>query len=551
MNKMDRTISRATGNGGRGSGEESESSGGLLRGLSIFSLIVFAITFAIMYNLFPHFTQNVVFDGVIRNGWYIVPFVLLVYGMIRFGLRNKGDMIRGDLGKHRRPLSLFVFGGVVYLLWCAFVYTSTDYVLYHSYASSFTSRPGLIPSSPAFTRFTPRENACNDIANSISTTGEHVDCDYSAAMITPRGFAWVAPIVPRGVLNTFWNNNPGFMVLDDSAAADLDSAKRLTRIDDEQKVGPGMEWFDNLQYALAKNDFFSNYDTPHYLPLDDSKPDKLSLIVPKIKYGMFWRLPYWGGVVIVHSDGRLEDLTAEKAMADPRLKGKWIYPLALTRLYIQIQNYGLGWGPATPFVWIAGKLEIEHLQGNNQFPFVTQGNDGKPYLVTATKGQGSARGLYRMYFTDASTGVTTFHQFGTHEVVYGAGAAKERLTNIQGYQWYHSGDKGGNGVMIAVEPVYIVRPNDPTLYWKFTITNVNYSGISATAVANSARPDDIKVFPVRADYESWLKGNNVSPASAPAISAAGTSVRDEVLSKIEGMTRELNSLRGLVQSLPK
>lgn len=156
-----------------------------------------------------------------------------------------------------------------------------------------------------------------------------------------------------------------------------------------------------------------------------------------------------------------------------------------------------------------------------------------------------------MYFTDASTGVTTFHQFGQHEVVYGAGAAKARLTNIQGYQWHHEGEKGGTGTIIAIEPVYVVRPNDPTLYWKFTITNVTYSGISATAVANSAQPDDIKVFPHRQDYESWLKGNNVSPASATAVSAAGASVRDEVLSKIEGMTRELNSLRGLVQSLPK
>ncbi len=550
MNQIPRNI-RATGNGGGGKAavpdERPHGTGGFWWK---FNVIVLAITFGFFYWIFPHLTQNVVFDMILRNGWYFIPGFFLALAALRFGTRNREDLMSGELGKHRRPISVLVTAGTAFVLWCAFVWTSTDYLIYKTYGSSFTARAGLIPSSPEFTRFTPKANACNDIGNSISTSGEHVDCSYAAPMVTSKGFSWVAPIVPRGLWNTLFVNNPGFLVLDDSAGSYANPSKRLVRIDDEQKVGPGMEWFDNLQYKLAHNDFFANYDTPHYLPLDDSKPDKLSLVVPKIKY-FLWRLPYWGGVVIVHSDGRLEDLDAEKAVADPRLKGKWIYPLALSRLYISIQNYGLGWGLLTPFVTIQGNLEIEQLSSGNQFPFLTQGADNKPYLVTATRGQGSARGLYRMYFTDASTGVTTFHQFGQHEVVYGAGAAKARLTNIQGYQWHHEGEKGGTGTIIAIEPVYVVRPNDPTLYWKFTITNVTYSGISATAVANSAQPDDIKVFPHRQDYESWLKGNNVSPASATAVSAAGASVRDEVLSKIEGMTRELNSLRGLVQSLPK
>jgi hypothetical protein len=515
-----------------------------------FNLIALGITFVVMYELFPYFTQNVVFNGILRNGWEFGPFAVIAYLALRYYRRNREGMNKLELGAHRRPISMLVFALVLTGIWTVFVHTSTDYFTYKVFASGFVSRNGLIPSSPSSVRFTPRENACNDIANSISTTGEHIDCKLVAPIITNHGFGYVAPITPNGTINTFVMQNPGFMMLDDSLSVDSDPEKRLRRIDEVQQVGPGMEWFDNLAYALAKNDFFANYDAPHYLALDDSKPDKLTLVVPKIKYSWLWRLPYWGGIVLVHSNGVLEDLTAEKAIVDPRLKGKWIYPLALVRHYIEIQNYGLGWGIVTPYVYISGKLEIEQLPGSNQFPFVSQGLDGKTYLVTATKGQGSARGLLRMYFTDASTGVGEFHQFGTHEVVYGAGASKDRLTNIPNYQWYHEGEKGGTGQIVAIEPVYVVRPNDPVLYWKYTITNVKNSGISATAVANSSRPDEIKVFTHRADFDSWLHGNEISTSVVGAVSGSKSGVRDELLGDIESLVRQLNVLRTHVESLP-
>ena len=271
------------------------------------------------------------------------------------------------------------------------------------------------------------------------------------------------------------------------------------------------------------------------MALDPEKQETLTAVVPKVKYSMFFRLPYWGGVVIVHASGKVEDLNAEQAMADPRLAGKWIYPISLARTYVLVQNYASSGGIFSSFGRFAGKLEVERLQGDNQFPFLTQGSDKRPYLVTATKGEGSAAGLFRMYYVDAASGVGSFHEFTSHEVIYGAGGAMKRVSNIPGFQWRHEGDKESSGVAVPIEPVYIVRPNDPNLYWKFTVTNVSHSGISATLVSLASRPDEFKVFTKRADFEAWLQGKAATP-EAPTVKTDGVGI-----APLMKQIRELNT----------
>ncbi len=458
--------------GGRGADPVEPEKNTGRRKVLIVNAVVLAITGIVMYQLFPRFTQNFVFDVVLRNGWYSVPFVALLWGAWRYyraHVHGTSSAVRAR--DHRRPLAVLATLTVLYVLWALFVYAGTDYLTYRTYAANFTERKGLIPTAPESVRFTPLLNACTDIGNSVSSTGEQVECKYVRPIVGEQNFGYAAPITPSGVFNVFTMQNPGFLYLDDSASVAQDPRKRLARLDDVQKVGPGMEWFDNLEYALAKADFFANYDTPHYLVLNPAQPRKLTLVAPKIKYGYLWRLPYWGGVTLVHSDGTIENLNPTQALADKRLKDQWIFPESLARSYVALQNYRAGYGLLTPFVRVAGKLAIEPLPGDNQFPFVTRGADKKTYLVTATRGEGAAQGLFRMYYMNAWNGEGSFHQFDAHEVVYGAGASRERLTNIPGYQWYRGGEKS-SGTIVAIEPVYIVRPNDNTLYWKYTITNI-------------------------------------------------------------------------------
>ncbi len=530
------------------------------RSVWIYNIVVLAVALTIMYFLFPQLTKRVVFDVGLRNGWYALPVMLWLHALWRYAAKNDAlsDMLGMNFAPHRRAIGIFLTTASLIAVWGIAVFNYTDYLVYKMYASGFTARDVLVPSAPDFVRFTPLENACTDIGNSISSTGEHVECSHVQPIITEHGFGYAAPITPSGGWNTFFEKNPGFLLLDDAHEVNNDPKKRLVRINETQEIGQGMEWFDNLNYILARTDFFANFDTPHFLALDASQPHKLTLVVPKIKYGMLFRLPYWGGDVLVHANGKVEDLSAEEARKDPRLAGKWIYPISLARKYVHLQNYAAGHGIYTPFARLSGMLEIEKLEGGNQFPLLTQGNDGKTYLVTATKGQGSATGLFRMYFVDAATGDGTFHQFKTDEVVYGARAASLRITNIPGYQWYHKGkgDKESSGNMIATEPVYVVRANDPTLYWKYTITNVQHSGISATAVANASKPDEITPFKTRDEFEAWKRGTVVASVAAPAASAApvgqlGQPGRREIEQLIQGIQTQLGELQKRVQALPQ
>ncbi|MES2931151.1 MAG: hypothetical protein V4682_00445 [Patescibacteria group bacterium] len=510
--------------------------------VALVNLAVTGVVLVGMYFLFPSILQDLVFDLGIRKGWYVLPW--LIVGAVALSYyRNHPGIGPHNVAEHRRPLAVLVTLVVLAAIANIGVFATFDLMAYRLEVGRFAPRQGLIPASVEATRFTPRANACTDMSNSVSATGEHVDCKYVQPMITDHGFGYVAPITPSGIINTFLSKNPGFLRLDDAASVNGDPTRRLVRIDERQEVGQGMHWFDDVKYVLARTDFFASYDTPHFLALDPTTPDVLTLVVPKIKYRYF-RFPYWGGVVLIHSDGRVENLSADEAMKDPRLAGKWIYPLSLARRYVKLQNYAAGHGIMTPFVRLVGKFQIEDIPGNNEFPLLTRGADGRTYLVTATKGEGSAKGLFRMYFTDATTGRTTYHQFGSHEVVYGVGASLDRITNIPGYQWRH----GDTGVMEAIEPVYIVRQHDPTLYWKFTITNLDHSGISATAVANASRPDDVRVFTRRADFEAWLRGTETGPSGQGA-QQQGTP-EQAMLATLAGLEAQLKTLREQVTALP-
>jgi hypothetical protein len=476
-------------------------------GVYLFDAAMILLAVGVMYWIFPDFVQDVLFDIVIRNLILVLPVAILAYLAYRLFI--------GKYRNKRRLITSMVFVAILGLVWDVGIIFTRDYFVFNEYGE-YKGRAKLVEVSPETVRFTPLQNACTDLGNSISTSSEHVECDNVQSIVTRDGhFGYAAPITPSGFFQTFMMKNPGFMVYDDSLAANDDPKLRIRRINEPQQIGIDMEWFDNLDRALVLTDFFANYEKPHYLALDPKRPNRLTAVVAKIKYSFFFQLPYWAGVVLVHPDGTIEDLSKEKALKDARLKDQWLYPLSLERKYVQLQDYATGYGAVSPLVRVPGKLEIEELPGDNKFPFLIQGSDGHPYLVTATKGEGSARGLFRMYFRNAHTGEGTYHEFKQDEVIYGASAALDRVTNLPGYTWYRERDKSSSGNMIAVEPVYIMRPGESTLYWKFTVTNREFAGISATVIAPASRPDDMKIFRTRAEFEAWKRGETIEPNATP------------------------------------
>lgn|GEM_PF-4990161 len=488
-----------------------------------------ALALILIYWIFPDFVQNIVFDLGIRKMALFLPVIPLGYLAWRYA--------HNEYKSHRRMVTGIVMLGVFSVVWYLGVGFTRDYFVYLAYGE-YQQRDGLVQVERNAVRFTPLQNACVDLANAINISSEHVECANVRPILSMGNrFGYVAPITPSGFLQTFAMNNPGFQILDDSVGP----KQRIRRIDDPQAIGVGMEWFDNLQRKLVLSDFFANYEKPHYLALDLKNPDKLTAVVSKIKYSHFFQLPYWAGVVLVHSDGKIEDLTKEAVLKDPRLKNQWVYPMELDQRYVNAQDYKVGWGPLSPLVRVPGKLEIEKLPGNNQFPFLTQGADGQPYLVTATKGEGSARGLFRMYYRNAYTGEGTYHEFKPDEIIYGAGAALGRATNIQGYTWKQGSSDSSSGTTIAVEPVYLTRRGEASPYWKFTVTNHKNEGISATVVSPGSRPDEMKVFRTRDEFEAWLNSGTHTPSSVVASKDREATIK-EFLDQIDSGVAALRKL---------
>lgn len=369
----------------------------------------------------------------------------------------------------------------------------------------------MVPTDPKFVRYTGMQIAFKDINQAIKAATEEVTMENTVPFVSKTGFGYVAPITPDGFISTFSQKNPGFVVFNDRLP-DNPQASKAHRVIQPFEIGQDMQVLDNLERQLIYSDFFASYDHPHYVVLDPNKPEHFTAVVSKIKYKWFM-FPYWGGVVLVHDNGKMEDLSAQEAMKDPRLVGQWIFPQKLAKDYVKLENYKVGWGIFSEMVRVPGRLEIPKLPGESQFPMLTHGADSVNYHVIATKAAGSGGGLYRMYYVNATTGQGMYYEYGENETVYGPEAALTRVTNEQSFNWFREDGDSKSGNMIPVEPVYIVL-SDNKLYWKISVTNRKYEGVAATVVSPASNPNDRTLFKAQNEFDAWLNGKAISTAAS-------------------------------------
>jgi hypothetical protein len=442
--------------------------------------------------LAPGFFNEILFQGVFMKAIYIIPSLLL--GIPIWIFFNRVSSRRNNL--------LLIFGVVLSgLIWLG-IYTGTEYITYTKYGE-MNKWKTMIGSDHQSIRYTASKIAGIELENSINAVTEQVDEDSVFPILTKDGLGYIAQVQPDGFIATFRQNNPGFIIFDDSS----NSSAKIRRVDQELKIGSGMQLFDNLERQLYLTDWFATYDEVHILRIDQNNQEKYVIAAPKIKYS-FWRFPYWAGVVLIHDDGKIEDLSVEEAQADSRLKKQWIVPSTLVRHYVELQNYAMGY--INSFFRVEGKIEIPEFPGDNQFPFLIRGVFGTTYFVTAVKAEGGGTGLYRMYYVNATTFESGFYQYPKGSIVYGPYAALKRIQNLSGYNWYRRSSSGSSsGNMQAVEPVYIIKKGQ--LYWKFSITNMDFSGTSAVVVVDGKNLDNILEFKTRAAFDAWILGEKVKP----------------------------------------
>lgn len=467
------------------------------------------------YFAAPALFSWIFYQSVIIYWPYVLLFVLVVviFALPVFGFLE--SMAEGNKrGTAIRGFVLIIAAVAFYLIpWSAVEWTSRYFT--YTQLATFEDRESPLVTHPRVMRYTPRINAFNDIEQSITAPQETVHFADTVPFMSEDGFAFATQITPDDGLvpyNGFMTPNPGFVVYHDNKDHD---GPRVERISEEQVYGLRKAWFLDAWWQVYNEDRFSIFEDPHYLRIthEDGSVEHLT-VFPQIKH-YWWRLPYWAGIAVVNTDGEVEMLSVEEATADPRFARQWIAPMSLMRRYVEDQTMQAGLVSNWFGLRSEGRLTVPDLHGVgdyvNQYPFLTVAEDGTPYAYVTTRPVGGGDGLVAMYYLNLATGARSRYVFDADETVYGVSAIMARVTSLD-YQWYTESKDGGSGRILATEPVYIVRPGErDRIYWKVTITNTDYKGITAQVVYDATDPNRFRLFDGgdqgRAQFYDWLQAS--------------------------------------------
>lgn len=318
------------------------------------------------------------------------------------------------------------------------------------------------------------------------------------------GIDWVAPREPNGPWNSIVNNQDGAVVIQPDGSAES--------ISQEFKRGEGMALYRNVSWQLTREKFFAQHTNQYYV-LDG---EELLGVVPYISYGFSFpvMVPRWGGVLVVHPDGEIEDLSPQEATSDGRFEGERLYPEELARKVGEVWKYRNGYWNT----WFAHKDEAQipqinppedqgatdeqaaTLQGNstNQMPFLIPTGEG-PQWFLAAEPYGRSFSMYQGIYADAHSGEITYFKPDTGSALIGVNKALDYAkAAFPNYQW------GLNAVILEPRPVV----KDKTLYWMATITNADKAGVNQTVMVNASKQGEVTVLETYEDVVAFVEGED-------------------------------------------
>ncbi len=318
------------------------------------------------------------------------------------------------------------------------------------------------------------------------------------------GIDWVAPREPNGLWNSVVNNQDGAVVIRPDGSAET--------LDQEFKRGEGMALYRNVGWQLKRERFFAQHTNQYYV-LDG---EELLGVVPYISYGFSFpvMVPRWGGVLVVHPDGEIEDLSPEEATKDGRFEGERLYPEDLARKVGDVWKYRNGYWNT----WFAHKGEAQIPQidppevqntldeqpatsqgtSTNQMPFLIPTAD-EPQWFLAAEPYGRSFSMYQGIYVDGHSGEVAYFKPDAGSALIGVNKALDYAkAAFPNYQW------GQNAVILEPRPVV----KDETLYWMATITNADRAGVNQTVMVNASKQGEVTVLETYEEVEAFVEGEN-------------------------------------------
>jgi hypothetical protein len=337
----------------------------------------------------------------------------------------------------------------------------------------------------------------------------------------------VFPRIPDGTLLYFINKLTGFVTVD------VDTLERKVNISNQTfKYADGIGITDNIYFQLEKKKFFVNYSSePIYLK--DDKGQWVT-IVPYMNYEKFpFRVPVWGGVMVVRSDGSIDDLTPAQTEQVSYMKGNRIYPKELTSYYTEAYAYKGG----LLNKWFLHKDQVEIVSlGNDERTIHTATKEGFKQIVVAEP-YGRSYGIYRIFIVDATTGKREIIEYDQNSQLTGPISAADYIKkSFPTYNW-------NNFTLAEPRPLTIKGE----LYWLLSVVPNDSAGI-ATTVLLDAKTNKVTEVKTEQDLKAFL--DNQSVVTAPQTVGAKDN-NTQIKEKIDLLTNELNSLKALIDSQVK
>jgi hypothetical protein len=175
------------------------------------------------------------------------------------------------------------------------------------------------------------------------------------------------------------------------------------RYDADFRYGPGMRISENIKWQVYKKKCFT-CDVAEMTGIPT--PNGPIVIAPYIRYVGSWfvRRPTFGGVYVVHPDGRIDDLSPERAAGSPlvRESGR-LFPEKLARRIADAYKFKRG-------IWNRLFVHTDQLEvadtDNNRQPFLQDFERLGPQWVTTLKPRGRTFTTAGVMTTDAVNGTT-------------------------------------------------------------------------------------------------------------------------------------------------
>jgi hypothetical protein len=419
------------------------------------------------------------------------PLVALAVTLVI--VRRRGGML--ELRAGRRPsvallagpviaFFLLVFGGVINgALVSRSLYTHTAY----------EQIPGL--PSGGKVRLLPKEVAVQIASSGFNSPTEHLT-DFHITL-TPQGQRWTALRTPDGLFRVFSKKSQGIVTLDAEQ-----TARTLKEVDAPFKYAPGQQITDNLRWRLLKKHFLITLAESTGILGADGRP---LIVVPYIKYkGWLVRRPVFGGVFVVHPDGRIEDLSPDQARERTELVASGrLFPELLAR---RIQDaYAYKRGIANRIFSHTEQTQITDTEDNHQ-PYLIDFGDGGSKWVTVAEPYGRAFAVNAIFLTDTVTGKTQVWRVPRGTSLTGNRRALEtvRSVSIPGVVFSDQQTQSpGGGRFRTVEP----RPAFVAgrLVYLISIIPESANSVSKTVIVDAARNKLVTIFDNDSDPQAEAK----------------------------------------------